>query len=282
MTSKKNRDNRKKDKNGIIRMQNSSISDDDINRGVSHQHADRKKIMSQIFIGAVAGILSSLALTCVAIIWQFFIIPKQEINTENQFLYRLYISITDEYIQSKIGVPYIKENNLQYVENYYLLNDVVLKTISNNGSVIAFFITSQNKKRRIPFNFAADEIIIGRYTYSDIPMPNPVISAEYYGNYRGCYYIERYETGRAGMYNDYVCASFSYGFYDDNSTELMLMNNEYNINKYTTEEKENARKKAKPNTFGVIKPEYSDRINIFLHDDTLDQFHALDSVSNIE
>lgn len=183
-------------------------------------------------------------------------------SIENKNLNKLYISVSNDYVESLFGEPYIKiseSNSLQ--SEYYLLKDAVLRTVTENDTVVAFFITSKSEHRKIPISaFYSGKQTIGKTNYFKVDFANPKIDSNLETNGRYCYYEEIQGTGRYAMYNYYLFATVPYGFIDDESIRLTEM---YSTNDSVS--KENAdplRKKAKPNTFGVIAEGYEETVTV--------------------
>lgn len=245
----------------------------------------KSKWVSPIIEGTVSGILTSVIIAGIALLWQFIYIPHKVRMEDNKFLHQLYVSVSDAYIESKIGEPYISIDNEEIIQRYYLLKDVVLKTISNNGRVVAFFITSQRRNRNIPFNYAGNEIVIGKFRYSDNDRADQNISAFYCGNYRMCYYREFFGMGRSGMYNQYVFSSVPFGFYEDQSTELMYLYGSETKNDISLDQINSIRREAHPNTIGVISAEFLKEVNSILDIEEevneLDLFQSLDNAKTL-
>ena len=179
---------------------------------------------------------------------------------ENENLNKLYISVSNDYVESLFGKPYIKiSENDSLQSQFYLLNDAVLRTVTENDIVVAFFITSKSEHRKIPIStFYSGKQTIGKTDYFKVDFANPKIESNLETNGRYCYYEEIQGTGRYAMYNYYVFATVPYGFIDDESVRLSEV---YSTNDTVAEENiVSLRKKAKPNTFGVIADGYEETI----------------------
>lgn len=121
---------------------------------------------------------------------------------------------------------------------------------------MAFFITSQNEHRTIPVSTVfSGKKAIGKTKFSEIDFANHETKSNINVNGRYCYYGEIQGTGRYAMYNYYLFATLSYGFVDEESASL---GQEHSM--MDSVSKEVLRKKAKPNTFGVIADGYQEII----------------------
>ena len=183
-------------------------------------------------------------------------------SIENKNLNKLYISVSNDYVESLFGEPYIKISESDSLQSqFYLLKDAVLRTVTDNDIVVAFFITSKDENRNIPIStFYSEKQTIGKTNFYKIKFANPTIESNLNSNGRYCYYGEIQGTGRYAMYNYYSFATVSYGFIDDASARLCEKNSTDNI--ITKEEEETLRKKAKPNTFGVMADGYEETISL--------------------
>ena len=183
-------------------------------------------------------------------------------SIENEKLNKLYISVSNDYVESLFGEPYIKIQESDYLQSqFYLLKDAVLRTVTDNNNVVAFFITAKDEKRKIPIltGFSENQII-GKSNFYEVKLHNPLIESNQSGNGFYGYYVEMEATGRYGMFNYYLFATVSYGFIDDASSHLTQKH--FLNNSMSQETQEVLRKKAKPNTFGVIADGYEEMISI--------------------
>lgn len=183
-------------------------------------------------------------------------------SIENENLNKLYISVSNDYVESLFGEPYIKIRESDSLQSqFYLLKDAVLRTVTDKDIVVAFFITSKNENRSIPIlTFYSQKQTIGKTNFYKIELSNPTIEANLNNNGRYCYYGEIQGTGRYAMYNYYLFATVSYGFIDDASARLCEKHSTDNF--ISEEEKDSLRKKAKPNTYGVIADGYEETISL--------------------
>lgn len=212
------------------------------------------KVMSEIILAVLVSVF---------LFWGTSIYESNKIlKTENDKLSQIYVSVSNEYINSLFGEPYITvEEDDALISNFYILSAGILRTVSENNVVKAYFITSQNENRNIPVTSCNNKKYkIGKCNYSDIDFSNPDIKANLNGNGRYCFYSEVQGTGRYAMYNYYLFATIPYGFVDNESSQLC---NEYSLSNSVSEKDIAAlRKKATPNTFGVIADGYENKIDI--------------------
>jgi hypothetical protein len=190
-----------------------------------------------------------------------FGVSKQNSTDIDDKLKEIYISVSHDYVNSLFGEPKVSvKENETLKSNFYLLDDVVLRTVTEDDSVVAFFITSTNEERKITVKSIDSEEIIGETNYLDTEFPNHITKSDFRGNGRYNYYAEIQGTGRYAMYNYYVFATLPYGFIDNESAEL--------CRKYSQEESvaiesvESLRKNATPNTFAVIANGYEEIITM--------------------
>ena len=184
------------------------------------------------------------------------------VSVDNEKLSQIYISVSDEYVDLLFGTPYIEVNeDDELVNHFYLLHDSVLRTVSKDNKVVAYFITSTNPKRKIPIDTYDDENnMIGTIKYSNVDFANPEVVSNITMDGRYVYYYERQGTGRYGMYNSYLYGIAPYGFVDDRSAELIHLTAWGED--YSEEEYQKARSSVLPNTFGVIADGYENVISI--------------------
>ena len=212
------------------------------------------KLLSEVFLALVIA----LAVYLGTAVYEY---SKIE-SIENENLNKLYISVSNDYVESLFGEPYIKIQESDSLQSqFYLLKDAVLRTVTENDKVVAFFITSKNAHRKIPIStFYSGKQTIGKTNYFKVDFANPKIESNIEMNGRYCYYEEIQGTGRYAMYNYYLFATVSYGFVDNESVKLSEM---YSINDSVSKEStDSLRKKAKPNTFGVIADGYEETVTL--------------------
>lgn len=231
-------------------------------------YLDKKyeKIVST-FIGKVTiKLISEIVLACLiaAAVYGATTLYNQSrsVDVDNEKLGRIYVSVSDEYVESLFGIPYITITENESLKNhFYILNDAVLRTVSKNDNVVAYFITSTNKNRKIPVDsYETEKRIIGKTKYSDVSFANPTIESNTSLNGRYDYYSEIQGTGRYGMFNYYIYGLVPYGFFDEGSADLISLTAW--DEDYSQEALQALRKKAFPNTFGVIAEGYEETISV--------------------
>ncbi len=177
------------------------------------------------------------------------------VSVENRKIDHIYITISDEYIKEQFGTPYISfidDSNLK--NNFFVLEDAILRTVSDGEKVVAYFITATDKQRKIPVDSFEDKSrILGKTTYSELQFGNPEIEAFYCGDGRVNYYYEIQGTGRYGMYNYYVYGNTTYGFLD---TSIFQLIQDTWFGTLSEVEEKKLKEDAMPNTFGVISESY--------------------------
>lgn len=227
-----------------------------------------KKIVKKLSWEIIVALLTAGAI--------FLATYTYETCTQKNNLYKnissLYISISNEYVEDKFGKPYItitEDSGLR--SNFFVSGDVILRTVSKDKTVVAFFITSINPKSKIPVRSFDTEYKLGKSTYSDFEFPNPQIdkSIAMYG--AATYYSESQGTGRHGAYNNYVIADVPYGFYDSYTSELISYISFEEEPKI--EELNKLKSNATPNTFGVIDWAYIEIISIIPQSDQWDSIY---------
>lgn len=184
------------------------------------------------------------------------------VSQENKKIDNVYISVSDDYVESLFGIPIVSEEDSNHLINkFYLLDDAVLRTVSKDDSVIAFFVTSKKRSRKIPVSSYNNKTVkIGSITYAKNCEYNEKLHTDYFisGQGRINYYCEFFYTGRSRMYNIYIMGTVAYGFNDQNAKDLLLdtRDNPIESNIITL------RKKARPNTYGVIANGYENMVSI--------------------
>jgi len=82
---------------------------------------------------------------------QHYTIKSRSVDVDNEKLGRIYISISDEYIESLFCILYATITERDSLKShFYLLNNAILRMVSENDNVVAYFITSINKNRKTP------------------------------------------------------------------------------------------------------------------------------------
>lgn len=195
-------------------------------------------------------------------------------SSENKKLNQIYISVSEEYVQEQFDTPYIRFDDDENLTNsFYLLEDIILRTVSKDGRVIAYFVTITNEKRRLPVDsFDVEKNILGKLTFFEVGFANPAREANVNGNGRYCYYFEIQGTGRYGMYNYYLYGSAPYGFVSD---DVASLRNRVAFDSENEAEIETLRQSARPNTFGVIADGYENQIGILPASDEWENMHHL-------
>ncbi len=206
-------------------------------------------------------LLCAVVLIGIVSIAVFFGLSKENTPNIDEKLDEIYISVSHNYVNSLFGEPKIsiKENEI-LKSNFYLLDDVVLRTVTEDDSVVAFFITSMNEENKITVQSIDSKEIIGETNYLDTDFVNPTIDASFSGNGRYNYYAEIQGTGRYAMYNYYVFATLPYGFIDDESAELCREYGTEDTESITKDE--SLRNNATPNTFGIIADGYEEMVSM--------------------
>lgn len=155
-----------------------------------------------------------------------------------------------------------------------MLKDTILRTVSDDNKVIAYFITATNENRRIPVDsFETEKRVLGSTTYSDLEFYDSEIEANVATNGRYCYYVEMQSTGRYGMFNCYLYGNAPYGILSDEIISLICG---VASGDTTNDEVSVLRQKAKPDTFGVVEWGYEDKIGILpLCDEWENMYHLL-------
>lgn len=223
--------------------------------------------ITSVFVGKmvvklVSEIILALLIAVFTYIGTLFYHESTAIAEANGKLDQIYISVSNEYVNSLFGTPYISfEEKGDLTNNYYVVDDMILRTVSENNNVVAFFVTSTNEKRKIPVNTYETEVRkIGSVVYTDLDFGGEIREANASSNGRYNYYYELQGTGRYGMFNHYLYGTVSYGFIDDANVDL-ISKLVYDQD-VSQEEIDYLRQKAKPNTFGVIADGYEETISI--------------------
>lgn len=232
------------------------------------------RIIIKLFWEIVLACLVALAVYAATALYN----DISAISKENNNLNNIYISVSNEYVESLFGIPVVSEEDENHFENnYYLLDNAVLRTVSKDNSVVAYFITSKKTSRKILSYYKFNEtVILGKTTYANIRVNNytPKTDSSFCGDPSVNYYAELFPTGRERMYNTYVFGTVAYGFNDQNTIELL----EASYFKSKSEDSDNSdlavdvnidendliklREKARPNTYGVIANGYEEMISI--------------------
>lgn len=230
-----------------------------MNKTITNKYKRRtKRMLNTIAKECLLALLVTVFLTLST---SFYENAKQH-SQVNEKLNSIYLTVSDEYVETLFGVPRVsvKEND-ELTNNFYIVDDVVLRTVSNENIVVAYFITSLDSNRKTPTqDHSSDDIFIGEVTFEDINHPNPIIDTSYSMDPTIIYYSESQGTGRYGQYNHYIYGCASYGFVNEDTYDFITSINCEKELSY--EESQRLRNKVKPNTFGVVLEEYSNIISI--------------------
>ena len=224
-------------------------------------------ILGKAIIKLLSEIVLALLITCATFLGSYLYDCATEEAKVNKKIERVYVSISNEYVNDLFGVPYtsfIEENGL--VNNFYLEDEVIVRTVLKDEKVIAFFVTSKDESRTIPIeSLEGKKCVVGKISFQDIGFPNPNCEAFCCGDGRINYYSEAQGTGRYGMYNTYVYAIMPYGFLGKEACELVMSAYFEGSSEYRTVDE--LKKYAKPNTYGVIADEYIEDISMIPESD---------------
>lgn len=199
----------------------------------------------------------------------------------NNKLQQIYISVSDEYVNSLFGIPYATLTEAEdLIDNFYVVDDaVILRTVSKDNKVIAFFVSSTNERRKIPLNTYNDTVIIGETVYASSGYDDEQREAFCSGDKTLNYYYEMQGTGRYGMYNYYLYGTAPYGFLNKKSVELVkTVGLDKNVDQSLID---NMRKEVKPNTYGVIQEGYQDVVSILpTCDEWMNIYYLLNNITD--
>ena len=112
------------------------------------------KIAGEIFLACLIALAIYTATT----------IYDRSISTaeENRKLDQLYISMSNDYIHSLFGVPFISiVDDNDYRNDFYVLEQAILRTVVDNSRIVAFFVTAVGEKTKIPVDsFWEEECVL--------------------------------------------------------------------------------------------------------------------------
>jgi len=226
-----------------------------------------KKILKPILLQSIAGIV-----TAVSIFIGSFIYGRIEVrNLENQRLSGLYLSVSKEYINELFGIPFVSIKDLNGLSNdFYFLNNGVLRVVSDDGLVVAYFITidKQGDTIRVLSPDGMNSVVLGKATYHSISPEldygTSIVTEALYKR-SSVLYCEKYNGWRGTDFNPYYYAVFDYGFFNENWDlffDLWKQLKDESGESVDYDKLLNERKSLKPNTFGTIDPEYEDKVKI--------------------
>lgn len=225
------------------------------------------KIIGEVFLAIVIGVAIYLS--------NQMYDTATRIRIEDEKLENLAVGISQDYMNSLFSIPqvdYISELNGNHVSTYILEDSVILATFDNN-LLVSFFIAVTDKDRIIDLASYCnqDGIFLGKSTFYDTSKnPEAEVNIPASGTY--LYYCETSSYGRPGNFNSFVYAYTTYGAdVSDYTSELISSAGSYLLDMYVgpdadkstlKTEYEEIRKKAKPNTFGIIMSGYEDEISV--------------------
>ena len=219
------------------------------------------KAQKSFIVKIILKLISEIVLACLIALSLYFATSLYNdavaISTENKKLNQLYITMSDKYCTDLFGEPYISIEENGLTNNFYVLDATVLRTVVDEGNLVAYFITAKETKKISSSSAFKEKITLGKTTYLDMSFPNPEFVYNNSVNGRYTYYGEIQGTGRYGMFNYYICGALPYGFFDECSSELIYtLSFEQDKNSRIKE----LREKCKPNTVGVISQQYHDNV----------------------
>lgn len=215
-------------------------------------------LLSEIVLAIVVGYFVNL--------FNVYQTKKNQDAIEIKKINRIYVQVSDDYVESLFGTPVISiRGEGQMVESFYTLDTCVLRTVSDNNTVVAYFVTITSEECFVPLILYDDDVYnLGMITYDQFPMVynhSVVIEANAESDGRFCYYGEKHGTGRWAMYNFYVLGNVAYGYLDIDSINLINSAGGFSgLAGFVDPEEQ--RKQTKPNTYGVIAYGYQDRIGV--------------------
>lgn len=236
------------------------------------------RLISKILEGAILAILIGV----IVFYANAFYDNYTKITNENKKIERLAIGNSETFMSDLFQIPQVEYiDNNKYKICVYKLQNANIVAYFDNGSMVAYFITITDKKRKlkIPYEGLFGEIILGQTKYYDISdEANGEVNLPAAGMYH--YYTESYNYGRHGAYNKYIFANTVYGANDSQEYDIILTAKRHYYDEVKSDLIEHqyteSRKKASPSTFGVIREGYENHISVIPSiDDWLNMFHIL-------
>lgn len=133
-----------------------------------------ESFFGEIFLKLIGEIILALVVSVAVYLGSSFYENSKIETLENENLNKLYISVSNDYVESLFGKPYISVSEDESLQsNFYLLKDVVLRTVVEDDTVVAFFITLKNEHRSVPIaTVISEKKTLGKTNYSEIEIPN--------------------------------------------------------------------------------------------------------------
>ncbi len=217
-------------------------------------------------------LLTTFVIYSVIVLINWFSINQNERDSID----KINIGVSREYVEDTIGsapLQYVIDDN--FIERYYITSNNVIRVLYENDSVVAYFIT----------NITGENLYFGELTESYLiydvieegfaanTIQNHVkIEAGTSGPGKYQFYNEIYGSGSYNNYYTIYYSILNYGECDEIQSELitaaqlLLMDEDYSPSNQVGDrylidgELYTYREECKPNTIGVVKYGYEDRL----------------------
>ena len=195
---------------------------------------------------------------------------KEQERIKAEFVQNLSNDLSQIHINDVLGEPIYSYFSGDISNNYYVVNDNVIKCMYDNDKLIGYLIFINTNSPLEYDTWINENSQLGDFTYSDIDMEfNKIYKTDYAFAlttmaYR--YYFEVYKGNMSNTNGEY----FVLGNYMDKNIDLVLdeYDNYININKLSVIEDKNKfylkniRSKIKPNVYGQVKEEYLKKVHL--------------------
>lgn len=213
---------------------------------------------------------------------QYDIAAEQEHKMEiNEMIQELSLGMSEEYVKEMLGIPVYRLEEHHLINEFYILeNTVIIRCIfEEQGFLVGYIVTTKQADESIEFPDPMHNGKTLKYGYSTISdsesdtyrgeiMAN-LGNGDAYNYYWQCYHLVHVEE-----VSGFIVAILPYGFYEENTNELMkfagadkIMLSAYSNIEVDLEDKiSDYKKQLHPNTYGIIDIEYKESIYPYIDD----------------
>lgn len=229
-----------------------------------------KHVLFRLIVKAMGGIILAFLIAALTNYFTKSTEASQKINYEQSIVNNLCIGTNEEYVNSVLGYPFVKNVNekTEITDCLYKIDGAIIRMFYENNSAKGIFVTITEKSSKGRFMFDKYSLLtsdkkLGTFTYEEI-------DAENSGNYACFYslgtffYIEHYSLGNVFSAYEHYFATLPYGTFlipkDKNKNEIEHYHYDF----------AGQMGGDLPNTMGITESEYMEKICAMILD--IDRF----------
>lgn len=199
----------------------------------------------------------------------------------NDIIKSLYLGMTKYYVDELIGTPKYELLDEDLINAFYSLDDenVIIRCIFEEGDLLVGYIVTVreiDKGIKFPDPMYKDEMLeYGNVTIETVGykgISDDLIEGNLGNDIAYDYYWECHYLSHIGNFNGFIVAILPYGFWEDDSYYIMELvgfseaelNNMFGEDVDIDKEISKCKEILHPNTFGIINPDYCDRIHPYI------------------